>query len=205
MTCRLCKYEFCWVCLGPWEPHGSSWYNCGRFNEADGKAARDAEAQSRAQLERYLFFFKRFENHRNSIKLEGQLLESVDARMTEIQQADGYTWIEVQFLPKGVEVLRRCRAVLQHTYVFSYYLKHNTQCDIFLQNQKDLENTVEELSGLLEGSLPVETTAMLRAQVLDKADYCDKRRQVMLDHVYEGYDKDWWEYPDDIAPAMALL
>ena len=25
-----CKAEFCWVCLGPWEPHGSSWYNCNR-------------------------------------------------------------------------------------------------------------------------------------------------------------------------------
>ncbi len=32
MSCRQpkCAYEFCWVCLGPWEPHGSSWYNCNR-------------------------------------------------------------------------------------------------------------------------------------------------------------------------------
>lgn len=28
MVCRNqnCKAEFCWVCLGPWEPHGSAWY-----------------------------------------------------------------------------------------------------------------------------------------------------------------------------------
>lgn len=25
MHCSTCKAEFCWVCLGPWEPHGSSW------------------------------------------------------------------------------------------------------------------------------------------------------------------------------------
>lgn len=27
MVCRNqnCKAEFCWVCLGPWEPHGSAW------------------------------------------------------------------------------------------------------------------------------------------------------------------------------------
>ena len=27
MICRnnSCRSEFCWVCLGPWEPHGSSW------------------------------------------------------------------------------------------------------------------------------------------------------------------------------------
>ena len=27
MVCKNqnCKADFCWVCLGPWEPHGSSW------------------------------------------------------------------------------------------------------------------------------------------------------------------------------------
>nr|2M9Y_A Chain A, E3 ubiquitin-protein ligase ARIH1 [Homo sapiens] len=37
MVCRNqnCKAEFCWVCLGPWEPHGSAWYNCNRYNEDD--------------------------------------------------------------------------------------------------------------------------------------------------------------------------
>ncbi|KAL7980262.1 hypothetical protein Chor_000083 [Crotalus horridus] len=45
MVCRNqnCKAEFCWVCLGPWEPHGSAWYNCNRYNEDDAKAARDAQ------------------------------------------------------------------------------------------------------------------------------------------------------------------
>ena len=28
MICKNqnCKADFCWVCLGPWEPHGSSWW-----------------------------------------------------------------------------------------------------------------------------------------------------------------------------------
>lgn len=26
MVCKRCRFDFCWVCLGPWEPHGSSWY-----------------------------------------------------------------------------------------------------------------------------------------------------------------------------------
>lgn len=32
MVCKntSCRMEFCWICLGPWEPHGSSWYNCNR-------------------------------------------------------------------------------------------------------------------------------------------------------------------------------
>jgi len=24
--------------------------------------------------------------------------------------------------------------------------------------------------------------------------YCENRRKVLLDHVHEGYDKDFWEY-----------
>ncbi|XP_020808663.1 probable E3 ubiquitin-protein ligase rbrA [Drosophila serrata] len=29
----VCKNKFCWVCLGFWEPHSSSWYNCNRYDE----------------------------------------------------------------------------------------------------------------------------------------------------------------------------
>jgi len=30
---QKCKYEFCWVCQGPWTEHGSSWYQCNRFDD----------------------------------------------------------------------------------------------------------------------------------------------------------------------------
>lgn len=26
--------------------------------------------------------------------------------------------------------------------------------------------------------------------------YCEKRRKVLLSHVHEGYEKDWWLYSD---------
>ncbi len=39
MICKnqACKADFCWVCLGPWEPHGSSWYNCNRYDEEEAR------------------------------------------------------------------------------------------------------------------------------------------------------------------------
>lgn len=39
MTCKntACRSEFCWMCLGPWEPHGSSWYSCNRFDDSQAK------------------------------------------------------------------------------------------------------------------------------------------------------------------------
>ena len=54
MTCKKCKHEFCWVCMGPWSEHGTAWYSCNRYEEKDGIDARDAQSKSRASLERYL-------------------------------------------------------------------------------------------------------------------------------------------------------
>lgn len=73
MTCRKCRHEFCWVCMGklhvclclvqcilnassigPWSEHGTSWYNCNRFDEKSSAEARENQTQSRVTLERYL-------------------------------------------------------------------------------------------------------------------------------------------------------
>ena len=80
MICKnqACKADFCWVCLGPWEPHGSSWYNCNRcgdttnnkyflfqqifsrYDEDEAKSNRDSQEKSRAALQRYLFYCNRW-------------------------------------------------------------------------------------------------------------------------------------------------
>ena len=36
------QMEFCWVCSGPWAPHGSSWYNCNRFDPKKVEEDRDS-------------------------------------------------------------------------------------------------------------------------------------------------------------------
>ena len=79
MICKnlSCKYDFCWVCLGPWEPHGSSWYNCNRYDEDSAKAARHGQQKSREDLERYLFYCNRYMNHHQSMKLENKLYAMV--------------------------------------------------------------------------------------------------------------------------------
>jgi ariadne-1 len=197
MVCRNagCKLEFCWVCQGPWEPHGSSWYNCNRYDEKDAKAARDAQARSRAVLERYLHYCNRYMNHLQSAKFEKKLYDSVKHKMEEMQQ-QGMSWIEVQFLHKAVDVLCMCRNMLMYTYVFAFYLKKNNQSVIFEDNQKDLELATEMLSGYLERNITLDSLVDIKQQVQDKLRYCQQRRQVLLDHVYEGYEQDWWEYTE---------
>jgi ariadne-1 len=45
--------------MGPWSEHGTSWYQCNRFDERSGIDARDTQAKSRASLERYLHVGRR--------------------------------------------------------------------------------------------------------------------------------------------------
>uniref|UniRef100_A0A672P8P5 RBR-type E3 ubiquitin transferase n=1 Tax=Sinocyclocheilus grahami TaxID=75366 RepID=A0A672P8P5_SINGR len=198
MVCRNqnCKAEFCWVCLGPWEPHGSAWYNCNRYNEDDAKAARDAQERSRAALQRYLFYCNRYMNHMQSLRFEHKLYAQVKQKMEEMQQHN-MSWIEVQFLKKAVDVLCQCRSTLMFTYVFAFYLKKNNQSIIFENNQADLENATEVLSGYLERDISQDSLQDIKQKVQDKYRYCESRRRVLLQHVHEGYDKDLWEYIED--------
>ncbi|CAN8015893.1 unnamed protein product, partial [Ixodes persulcatus] len=197
MVCKNqnCKADFCWVCLGPWEPHGSSWYNCNRYDEEEAKAARDAQERSRAALQRYLFYCNRYLNHMQSLKFEHKLYAAVKEKMEEMQQHN-MSWIEVQFLKKAVDVLCQCRQTLMYTYVFAYYLRKNNQSVIFEDNQRDLESATEKLSEYLERDITQENLLDIKQKVQDKYRYCESRRRVLLEHVHEGYEKDWWEYTE---------
>ncbi|XP_020898460.1 E3 ubiquitin-protein ligase arih1 [Exaiptasia diaphana] len=197
MVCRNnnCKADFCWVCLGPWEPHGSSWYSCNRYDEKEAQSARDSQSRSRAALERYLFYCNRYMNHAQSAKFESKLYAQVKQKMEEMQQHN-MSWIEVQFLRKAVDVLCQCRNTLKYTYVFAFYLKKNNQSVIFEDNQKDLEMATETLSEYLERDITQESLGEIKQKVQDKYRYCEARRKALLDHVYEGYDTDIWEYKD---------
>eukprot|EP00038_Savillea_parva_P028832 m.67246 g.67246 ORF g.67246 m.67246 type:complete len:525 (+) comp8422_c0_seq4:106-1680(+) len=211
MVCNTCKHDFCWVCQGPWAPHGSSWYNCNRYDDKASKDARDAEARSRAELQRYLFYFNRYANHLQSLQLESKLVAVIEATSAKIQATVGMSWIELQFLNKAVQSLRRCRQVLMQTYVFAFYLSKTNESEMFESNQKDLENATEVLSGYLEQDLEqekisVETITELRKNVLDKAKYCDQRHDVLLQHVEEGSEKGVWVYqPEEVDKMMRSL
>lgn len=53
MTCKKCRHEFCWVCMGLWSTHDSGYFNCSRYDES--KVNNEQQSKSRASLERYLF------------------------------------------------------------------------------------------------------------------------------------------------------
>ncbi|KPI34922.1 E3 ubiquitin-protein ligase dbl4 [Cyphellophora attinorum] len=192
MTCRKCKHEFCWMCMGPWSEHGTSWYNCNRFEEKSGSEARDAQAKSRHSLERYLHYYNRYANHEQSAKLDKDLYLKTEKKMTSLQTQSNMSWIEVQYLDAASKTLQACRQTLKWTYAFAYYLQRNNMTEIFEDNQKDLEMAVEALSAMFEK--PVNELGSLKVDILDKSTYCNRRREILLSDTADNLKKGNWEF-----------
>ncbi|KAF2457671.1 hypothetical protein BDY21DRAFT_344539 [Lineolata rhizophorae] len=192
MTCRKCRHEFCWMCMGVWAEHGTSWYNCNRFEERSGAEARDAQARSRQSLERYLHYYNRYANHEQSAKLDKDIYIKTERKMTQLQSASGMSWIEVQFLEQASQALQQCRQTLKWTYAFAYYLKRNNLTEIFEDNQKDLELSVENLSEMFEK--PTDQLQGKKVEIMDRTSYCNKRRIILLNDTAENLKKGVWEF-----------
>jgi len=170
MTCRQCKYEWCWVCMRSWKGH-NDFYSCNRFekellaqqkgkrSKSKRKKIEDEKERKRAALDRYLHYYERFVNHDNSRKLEVELRATALAKMREMHDIDS-TWAQVQFIEKSVAELQDCRGVLKYTYVFAYYFLEDGKQrnvgmakDLFEYMQEDLEKTTEKLSEIIEDTL----------------------------------------------------
>ena len=53
--------EFCWICMGDWGEHGSTtggYYKCNKYEAKEGEGDNDV-AKAKAELDRYLHYYKR--------------------------------------------------------------------------------------------------------------------------------------------------
>ncbi|CCU75817.1 RING finger protein [Blumeria hordei DH14] len=192
MTCRKCGHEFCWMCMGLWSEHGTSWYNCNRFEEKSGSEARDVQTKSRVSLERYLHYYNRYSNHEQSAKLDKDILLKTEKKMMMLQSASGMSWIEVQYLSTASHALQTCRQTLKWTYAFAFYLARNNLTEMFEDNQKDLEMAVEALSEMFERPIMELADSKLKVEIMDKTSYCNKRRLILLaDTAYNLANEVW--------------
>jgi len=186
-----------------------------------GGSQENAAAKSREDLNRYLHYFTRYDNHDRSAKLDQEVYATIERTMEALQAKTELSWIEVQFLKQAADILFQCRMTLKWTYAFAFYLKRNNQTEIFEDNQRDLELAVEQLSEMLErpidfsalaqasaaaataaGATP-KTVAALRQEIVDKAQYVDSRRQVLLSDTARGLLEGRWQYIEEQSPAAA--
>lgn len=202
MTCKQCRYEFCWVCMGAWSSHGNQYYNCSRYDESEALEARQGQERSRTELNRYLHYYNRFRNHQQSLALDNETFLSMQQKMREIQESSGMSWIEVQFVSQAFEVLRQSRHTLTWTYAFAFYLKKTHESTIFEDNQANLEVSVEALSELFEK--PAMDLATLKVQLVDKSQYVANRRIVMMEHAAKGLMNGTWQYQTSLLRGASV-
>ncbi|ESL09579.1 hypothetical protein TRSC58_02698 [Trypanosoma rangeli SC58] len=73
MKCTCCQYEYCWVCLGPWFNHNTSFYECNKVRKVGAKAKKTCflsalndgtitSAALRWRQSRYRRSLRRYEN-----------------------------------------------------------------------------------------------------------------------------------------------
>eukprot|EP00937_MAST-01D_sp_MAST-1D-sp2_P005190 g5190.t1 len=187
MTCRAagCGHEFCWICMGPWAEHGTDtggYYKCNRFNEgADGAGSDGGSAADKAkrELDKYLHYFKRYQGHAQAEKFAATQREHVDARMADMQDRAGTSWVDAQFLKSANEQLIECRRVLRYSYVFGYYMEPGGEKNLFEHLQEMLEKHTEQLSEHCEK--PTE-----RAQVINFTRVTERFLAQLLRGIEEG-------------------
>ena len=179
MICRKseCRYEFCWLCL----QHTTSHLGHANCDKEAHKRMQESAASSKQKLDRYLTYYAHYNAHRNSLVKIGRVNTSIehlmkkmltwDAKPSESENStNSKTPIsskssktnqpyansqDKKILSSAVECLIECRKTLQHVYIFAYFIHfiENTNSTIFELNLENLNNSIEQLSNMLENEL----------------------------------------------------
>jgi len=157
MTCRIsgCSYEFCWLCRGPWSEHGSAtggYYQCNKYDASEAKKDDEKAADVKTELETYMFYFHRYESHKNAGKIADQQRKNCKSRELIILENFQVRSQDTKFLMEAVEQLIKNRRVLQYSYVMGFYLDKSKHAEknLFEYLQEDLEKYTNHLSELYE-------------------------------------------------------
>jgi len=175
MTCKHCKHEFCWLCKGDWNKHGSAtggYYKCNIYEENKQKGVVSMEEQAsrnaKTELERFSFHFTRFDNHIKAIEQMKKTYATAESKMAELMTKYQWKPNEVSFLQEVATTVIECRRLLAWSYPIGYYMAKTFKLrELFTQHQKDLEMHVEHLHELSEQKLETFRDNDKRAEVIN--------------------------------------
>ena len=155
MTCRKeaggCSYEFCWICLGEWAPHGTSWYKCVKYNPTDlDKHKEKMRLETKYELERYANYYDSYSQEENSLKYAMKLNDKIETYKKALEQEKNQPHLELAFLNEAVQTVIDCHRILKNTYIFGYYMKKSQGNTLYTHHQEMLRIEADKLHELLE-------------------------------------------------------
>lgn len=164
MTCTPpCRFEFCWLCLGPWSEHGErtgGFYACNRYETAKKDGHYD-EAEKRREmaknsLERYTHYYERWATNQSS--RQKALVDLNSMRTEKLEKLSEKLFIpelQLQFVIEALEQIVECRSVLKWTYAYGYYIpeQESAKRQLFEYLQGEAESALERLHGCAEKEL----------------------------------------------------
>jgi len=170
--------DFCWVCQQDWKTHGNSYYQCSTYKEnKEPESVQDHQSKARLELERYLFYFQRWNNHDQSLRMEEKAHAKIQKLVEhKVNQEKVGTWIDWQYLITASKLLAKCRYTLQYTYPFAYHgVGDSDEMSLFEHQQAQLEAEIEELAWKLEHN-----DFHQRGAIENQMDVAEKRRVTLL-------------------------
>jgi len=193
MTCNIpsCRHEFCWLCRGPWTEHGSAtggYYQCNKYTESDAKKEDDKAQDIKTELETYMFYFHRYESHRNAGAIADKQKKNCQKKEQQILDKFDVRSQDTKFLMEAVEQLIANRRVLQYSYVMGYYLDKSrvAEKNLFEYLQEDLEKHTNQLSTVYEMNLETMETYQLFMKWKEEVTNYTRVTKKFLENFIEG-------------------
>jgi len=158
MTCRKesggCGYEFCWLCRGPWSEHGSAtggYYSCNKYENSAAKKEDEKAAETKKELEDYMFYYHRYDSHRMACKSLMESRKQLEARRGELATRFRTQMIDTAFLGDTLNSLIMFHRALEFSYAHGYYIeKDSKQLSLFQYSQELLEKFTIRVTELFE-------------------------------------------------------
>ncbi|ONM16405.1 putative E3 ubiquitin-protein ligase ARI8 [Zea mays] len=166
ITCTPpCKFEFCWLCLGPWSEHGErtgGFYACNRYESARQEGAYDESERRREMaknsLERYTHYYERWAANQSSRqKALGDLQSLQNDKLERLSDIQSQPESQLKFIVEAWLQIVECRRVLKWTYAYGFYLPEHEHAkrQFFEYLQGEAESGLERLHQCAEKELQI--------------------------------------------------
>ena len=170
MTCQRkaggCGFEFCWVCLGPWNAHMivniDSFYVCSKIDnkkeekkekkkkEIPEKFKKNFGGNKKDLLDRYITFYQSWDSHRNSLEYAYKLKDRVKQFKKDLINKKVMLESDVNYLDDALNMIIECNRLLKNIFVYEYFLDKSTNFVLFENNLEILQNQTDSLLELIE-------------------------------------------------------